>query len=330
MFKIFITNTIYDSFVSTEEQKTASSRSNLYKILKQQTTMILTAEQTEKLKTHPEDVLKNPSSLYILDITSYDALAIQRKYGVLCLSGENLDISQLIDVNDAFISNKHTKLANGWDTVLNSVETLPSNALILADRYIFHSTNASDGDGFANIEAILTELLPHQFDVEKEYHVCIIFNKDDSAYKFSDVIKRLEEIKQNLNRDYPIKMEVLAIHKKSKLYDKLHNRVILSNYYMVEAAHKLAAFDVDTGTARQIIIPLTLFTESSLTGASSAPLVDIDQNIEAIKDFSDFVSKVSTYTDYLYAENGKRISPCNGIKNRLLKYNDNCSTKSNN
>ena len=263
--------------------------------------------------------MKHPSSLYILDIPESSAKNIQRDYGVICLCGDNPDISPLIDVNDTFVSNRNKKLAKGWDTVLDSVETLPSNALILADRYIFHATNASDGDGFANIEAILNELLPHQFDAKKEYHVCIIFNKEESAYKFCDIILRLEKIKQNLHRDYPIKMEALAVYKDSKLYEKLHNRVILSNYYMVEAAHKLAAFNNDKGTTRQIIIPLALFTESSLVGVSSAPLEDINQNIEAIKDFSVFVSKVSSYTDYFYSVNGKRINHCYGIKNRLLK-----------
>jgi hypothetical protein len=54
-------------------------------------------------------------------------------------------------------------------------------------------------------------------------------------------------------------------------------------------------------------------------GASSAPLRAIKQNLAAIKDFSEYVTKVKTFDKYLYALNGERKEKCSGIKNRLLK-----------
>ena len=80
MFKIIITDSVYQDIIRTEEQRPLSGRSYLYQLLMQQPVQQLSAEQTEKLRQHPEEVLKNPSALYILQISHTEALAIQ-KYG---------------------------------------------------------------------------------------------------------------------------------------------------------------------------------------------------------------------------------------------------------
>ena len=109
-------------------------------------------KDTERFKLHPEDVLKNPSSLYILDITHAEALAIQKTYGVLCVSGDSPDITLLIDINDIHITKEQEKLGRGWDTVLDSVEPLPSNALLLTDRYLFAFKRPNAGEYQGHIE----------------------------------------------------------------------------------------------------------------------------------------------------------------------------------
>lgn len=60
MFKILISENIYNHIMGVEASKAEAARSKLYKLLKQQPTQQLTAEQTQQLKTHPEDVLKDP------------------------------------------------------------------------------------------------------------------------------------------------------------------------------------------------------------------------------------------------------------------------------
>lgn len=320
MFKSIISDTVYQRILSTEEQKAVSARSYLYKLLKQQPLLTLSAAETEGLKIHPEDVLKNPSALYILDIAAADALSIRRQYGVLCLSGEYPDISPLIDVNDIHISDDREKLGRGWDSVLDSVETLPSNALLLTDRYLFAFRHPNAGDGIANIHEILHELLPRQFD-GGDYHVTIIFDNQNkhSSYTFNDIATQLEHVKKQLNRYYPIMIELLGIMSDCPLYSKLHNRMIISNYYLVEAGHKLAAFNKDRGTARQMLIPLALFTESSLNGTSTPPLNAISHLLRTLSDFSKSLSRRFNHDDYLYAVNGKRMEKCLSIRNRLIK-----------
>lgn len=320
MFKIYISYSAFDRIISAEEQRPTAGRSNLYRLLKQQPVQKLTDEDTKKLKANPEEVLINPSALYILDISPSEALGIQRSYGVMCLSGERPDISTLIDTNDVHISNEQEKLGRGWDSVLDSVEKLPSNALLLTDRYLFAFRQPNAGDGLANIRDILDQLLPQQF-LGGDYHVTIVFDdmSKHESYSFDEIATKLNRIKTQLRRDYPIMIEVLGITPDCSIYNKLHNRLIISNYFLVEASHKLAAFNADRGTARQMLIPMTLFTEGSLNGTSTPPLKAIEQTITTLRDFSKSLSQLTDHNVYLYAVNGKRMERCMSMRNRLLK-----------
>jgi hypothetical protein len=322
MFKVYISDSVYDRIINVEEQRAMSGRSNLYKLLKQQPVQLLTEEDTEKLKEHPEDVLKNPSSLYILNITHAEALAIQKSYGVMCVSGDSPNISPLIDINDIHIAKEQEKLGRGWDTVLDSVEPLPSNALLLTDRYLFAFKYPNAANGIANIKSILDELLPKQFQ-GGDYHITVIFDNKakDVDYTFEEIALLLEDVKQQLHREYPITMEVLGITPKCPIYKKFHNRMIMSNYYLVEASHKLAAFNKDMGTTRQLLLPLALFTESSLNANSTPPLDAINHTLSTLRKFSKSLSYLpeSAHSTYLYAVNGVRKDKCLSIRNRLIK-----------
>lgn len=318
MFKVYISESAYNGITGSA----TTGQSYLGKLLKQQPVQILTPSDKDAYKAHPENVLKNPSALYILDISAAEALAIQRTYGVMCLSSNSPDISPLIDVNDIHYSHENVKLGRGWDTVLDSVENLPSNALLLTDRYLFAFRRPDAGDGIANIKDILNELLPKQFQ-GGNYHVTIIFDNmsKDTSYTFIDIATLLEEVKQKIGRDYPITMELLGITKTCSLYNKLHNRMIISNYYMVEAAHKLAAFNKDVATARQLLLPMALFTESSLEGRSTPPLDAITQTLKTLRNFSKSLPHLpeSAHHSYSYAVNGKLMDKCLSIRNRIIK-----------
>lgn len=321
MFKVIITDTIYNQIVAAEEKKDKNARSYLYKLMQQQQTQKITEAEASHLKSHPEDVLKNPSSLYILDVARNEAAGIQKKYGVMCLSSDNLQISQLIDVNDIHIPEPKRKRGRGWDTVLDSVENLPSNALLISDRYLFSFRSNDAGDGLINVRSILNELLPHQFE-GKDYHVTIIFDKDKihDSYSFEEIVFKLNNIKDQLGRTYPIMMEVLGITEDCDIYLNMHSRRIISNYYLVEASHKLAAFNKeDEGTVQQTLIPLALFTESSLNGFSASPLDSINQTLTTIRDFHKSLSSKKYHDDYVYAVNGKCMEKCMGIRSRLIK-----------
>ena len=344
MFKVFIAENILRNIVKAESQRPNNSRSNLFKILRSAKNLYVTmdapdlewikqlkddfgltadttrTEYIKKIPTKPESVLKNPSSLFILDIPLVEAKKIQAEYGVICRSGVDINISTLIDINDEHTTDKNKPLGRGWDTVLDSVEPLPSNALILTDRYLFKTTNANYGNGFDNVRSILTELLPRELNTT--YHITVIFDKDsiDALYNFQTIAKRLNDIKEEFKHPYPITMEVLGITGKNETYHNLHNRRIVSNYFVVKMDYRLAAFNKAVGTVDQTITPQVLFTEDSLDRHSTAPLKSMQQIISTLRNFSHSLSSSSTKHDsYYYAVNGQWMEKCIAIRNRLIK-----------
>lgn len=344
MFKVFIAEKILRNIIQTESQRPNNSRSNLFKILKSAPNLYvamdapdlawveqlkadydLTADTTRtkyinNIPSKPESVLKNPSSLFILDIPLAEAKKIQLEYGVICRSGVDTNISTLIDINDEHTTDKNKPLGRGWDSVLDSVEFLPSNALILTDRYLFKTTNANYGNGFDNVRNILTELLPRELNTT--YHITVIFDKDsiNALYNFQTIAKRLNDIKEEFKRPYPITMEVLGITGKNETYYNLHNRRIVSNYFVVKMDYSLAAFNKTVGTADQTITPQVLFTEDSLNAHSTAPLKSMEQIISTLREFSNSLSSPYTkHNSYYYAVNGEWMEKCIAIRNRLIK-----------
>lgn len=316
MFKVYISESSYKGITGS----VATAQSYLGKLLKQQPLQLLKEDDTKRYIAHPENVLKNPTALYILDIPAAEALAIQRIYGVMCVSSAAPDITPLIDINDEHTTEKRVPTGRGWDSVLDSVEHMPSNALILNDRYLFKTTNAVYGNGFDNIRSILTQLLPRELNAK--YHIAVIFDRDeiDSLYNFNSIAKRLNDIALEFKKPYDIVTEVLGLSEGKEIYYKFHNRRIVSNYFVVKMDYTLAAFNKTEGTSEQTIIPQVLFTEESLNKRSSAPLQSMQQITKALQSFSESLNSPSMdHNSYSYAINGQRKERCLTITNRLIK-----------
>ena len=344
MFNVFIAEEILRDIFLAENRRTVNTRSNMFKVLKSAKNLYVAmddpdiewikqlkkeyglvadtarTEYIKKIPANPETVLKNPSSLFLLDIPFAEAKNIQKAFGVMCLSGTDTNISPLIDIYDEHTTDKGKPLGRGWDAVLDTVEQIPSNALILTDRYLFKTTNPRYGNGFDNIRSILTELLPRELNTT--YHITVIFdkNKIDARYDFQTIAKRLNRIKEDFKRSYPITMEVLGISDKNGTYHNLHNRRIVSNYFVVKMDYRLAAFNKNVGTVDQTIIPQVLFTQESLNGRSSAPLKSMQQIVSALRDFSNKLSSpLTNHNSYCYAVDGQWMEKCIAIRNRLIK-----------
>ena len=344
MFRVFITENNLKQIITSESQKPELSRSYLYKIIKAVKKPYVFSETKDakwvnELKTyhgimpdfsksdyiknisaHPETTLLNPSSLFVLDISIIEAQKIQTSYGVMCLCSQNLNAGRLLDTNDEHTTDEGEEFGLGWGTVLKSIKALPSNSLILTDRYFFSAEYPPHGNGIINIHNILDALLPQKF--LGVYDVTIVFDPDKINKKyigFNEVVTKINKVKQLIDRDYPINMEILGITEDCDIYEELHNRRIVSNYYIVKAEHKLAAFNKNIATCLQTITPQVLFTVDSLNGNSTPPLKAIDHVISTIREFSDEVHRLSDHTIYSYALNGKCLNTCTGVINRLLK-----------
>ncbi|MBR1682015.1 MAG: hypothetical protein IJ767_05705 [Bacteroidaceae bacterium] len=314
--KIFIADKTLLRIDAEEKQKPKDKRSFLYKLVcaYPNDLVVLKGNQVQP----EEQLLQHPSSLYVLDVPILEAERLQKSYGVCCVGGEHPSIATLIDTNDEHTTNDGEPLGQGWATALQSLRGVPSNALLLSDRYLFTNVSAGKGNGIANVHAILDVLLPQRF--LGEYHVTIVFDveKIHTTYTFNDIVARLERVKQSLHRDYPIMMEVLGISEDCPVYTKLHNRRIVSNYYIVKAEHRLAAFNGNIATSQQTITPQVLFTVDSLNGHSTPPLKSIEQMTAALRSFSHWTRNLMDHSAYCYAVNGERMERCRGVRNRMV------------
>lgn len=320
MYKTIIAQSVYDRIIAAEKAKPTSQQSVLYKVLCQYDKLLINPAENENYTLHPDKVLKRPSALYILDVPETVTAKIQSDYGVMCLSGDNPDITPLIDIYDEHTTNTREPYDRGWHKVLDSIKHIPSNALILTDRYLFKNTNNWYGNGFSNFRSILSELLPTQ--LKTPYHITVVFFKDgiNDSYSFESIAKRLYDIALEFKDPSDIMVEALCLIDKKGVYHHLHNRRIVSNYYVVKTDYTLAAFDKAVGTSEQTIIPQVLFTEESLKKQSSPPLMAQQQIITALSNFSKSLSYPDMEHDsYLYAANGMRLDNCQTLRNRLLK-----------
>ena len=340
MLKVFISNSVLSDIIFQAEDDSKTSHDLLYKILKCRTTTIYVSEKYQgefpvevglfclnygnipkedrcgyisDILSNPSAVLKEPTSVFLLDVEPCVANDIQEKYGVICLAKEDAYKAgaMLMDDNKEYSTDNNKEFHNGWATVLAGIKQLPSNSLIINDRYLFSNLENSKGDGFKNLRQILQFLLPMKF-AEREtgiqYHVLIVFDPEEiyDSQLFQSVTEKLIKMITCM-RKYTIKLEVLGITKWMKtdnIHFRLHNRRIVSNYYIIKAEQQLAAFNDTKGTCCQTITPQRFFTEDSLLKetSSSSPQRSIQQLVEVFEDFDPNIHIGSKgYKAYYYA-----------------------------
>ena len=347
MLKIFITAQILADFVSKESTKSDEERSSFYHILKnkryskiyvgtidnqsmdkinnfkQMYDIAIDKSKSEYVDSIPLDnslVLNEPNSLFVLNISKDVANTISYKYGVLCFSADGIDDKNLIDQNIEFSPSTKEYVAGGWSSILQNVKTIPSNALIIVDRYLFAKDTESFNNGIHNLFNILKSLLPEKFDKKNNYHVCVVFSpstgKSKKKLTFEKLATLVNKKKYILARNYHIDIEMVLIPSNSRFYDDTHNRRIVSNYYIVRAEHQLSAFFGVSSSCSQTLTPQRLFTYFCLRNNSDPPMKSIEQTTKTLKDLSNILKSEIQQGLCNYALNGKTLIPekCKGIK----------------
>ncbi len=284
-------------------------------------------------------VLENPNAVFLLNIEAKDAENIQKNYGVICQSIDAID-------DDVLTKAYEYDLFDGQEGVDWSVyfdkknHKLPSNALIICDRYIFSANKESDLKerkdalqlGLSNIRSILNSLLPKKHN--DEYNVLIVF--DSSTFDKSEEIEMnmfnsiVEDLKNYADgnkkvRRYKIRFDLVSIDHNCINYKMLHNRRIISNYFMVRAEYKLRAFKDNVSTVTQTIFYDGLFSKIvplSPNGPDS-PIKSQLQIINCIRELikSGSCRKYASIVDNVKLDNISVSRVCNTCTNRLMTNN---------
>lgn len=236
------------------------------------TTVKTDAEYINDIPNNSRRVLENPNAVFLLNIKSEDADKIQNQYGVICQSIDNIDDDVLTKAYEYDLSDGQEGV--DWDVYFDkSNHRLPSNALIICDQYIFSGdskTGAKDmmDLGLSNIRGILNSVLPRRHN--DEYNVLIVFDSSTLTQNEEQEMKMFKSIASNLKnyadgikkvRRYKIRFDLISIDHNCINYKMLHNRRIISNYFVIRAEYKLRAFKDNVSTVSQTIFYDALFSK---------------------------------------------------------------------
>ena len=134
--------------------------------------------------------------------------------------------------------------------------------------------------------------------------VSIIFDgtKIKEGFEMKDVVTKVNKVKKTLVGHTSFDMELISIDSNCYNYDKTHDRFIVSNYFYIDATHKIKAFRSDKTTlAEQNIHFKYLYSEGiGKNKKPSIPEVTQDRVLKAI-----YGALNKSKAEILYAINGQ-------------------------
>lgn len=302
------------------------------------TTVKTDAEYINDIPHNSRRVLENPDAVFLLSITVKDAENIQNKYGVICQSIDAIDDEVLTKAYEFDLSEGQEGV--DWEVYFDkSNHTLPSNALIICDRYIFSADSKSGPKitqealelGLSNIRGILNSVLPKRHN--DEYNVLIVFDSSTFNQSEEQEMKMFKSIVSNLKdyadgnkkvRHYKIRFDLISIDHNCINYKKLHNRRIISNYFVVRADYKLQAFKDNVSMATQTIFYDALFSKI-VPMKPNGPDSPIKSQLQTVNSIRELIQNGNCrkYASIVDKQNDIDVTTiCKTCTNRLMANNN--------
>lgn len=256
-------------------------------------------EVAEDIKKDTKNVLELVNPAYILDYSEQEATEISRKYGVIFLPTQNTPEPAIAETGWTLDTSDDSK-EQSWDFFLSGIKT-KYNSLVIIDRYFFSSEyGESLEDSKFNLRSILNILLPKE--QMHKFTVSIIFDITKADKEMQELATEVNKIKKTLVGHTSFDMELISIDSNCYNYDKTHDRFIVSNYFVIDAAHKIKAFRTDkTVLTEQNIHFKYLYSEGIRENdKSSKPEVSQDRILKAVCD-----AMHTSKREMLHAANGQ-------------------------
>lgn len=209
-------------------------------------------DYNKEIRSNPSCLLDNQVMAYLLDINEKDADIIQTSFGVLCQSTQDLSECKLAYIPTSYdIIKGQTK--HSWKELFNDDNHIPTNTLIILDRYLFcYDAPLACGypEAIENLKKIFFATLPD--NLLTDFHILLVFSagsgvKLDTRYSASDAATKLNDyIKNILKKPYQVILEFFTINDSNVAnFDETHNRKMLSNYYLASADKSIKVFDAN-------------------------------------------------------------------------------------
>lgn len=252
-----------------------------------------------EIKEDNSKVLDLINPAYILDFKEDEAKKIENKYGVLFYSTKNAPKPILVKRGWSIDTSDNSK-PNTWDYFLKGNQ-VKLNSFLIVDRYFFSSeAGETIDDSLFNLRSILNVLLPST-NMYK-FTVSIIFDESRSDLSMSELATKVNKIKKSILGKTPFTLELISIDSNCYKYEDTHDRFIVSNYFVINATHKIKAFNArNQSLCGQKLFFDYLYSNGIEEGdISSTPEVSQDRVLKAICD-----AIHTSKSEITYAANGQ-------------------------
>lgn len=200
----------------------------------------------------PENIADDPFGVFVLDVSKEEAARLQGEYGIVCVSGEDMDFNCLTKIYMDIYVKEDVKDENKdslWTKVLKYTKGIPANAFVVLDKYLFQRDSGPNGYGINAAADIIKMVLPASH--KGDFHISFLVGKETGKGTRKKI--RLEDIANWLqlkvdneikDKSYNVNVELVAYdwvdkEKNPDLWKVqvayLHDRYILSNYYFANA-----------------------------------------------------------------------------------------------
>ena len=252
-----------------------------------------------EIKEDNSKVLELINPTYILNFNEKEAKAIEEKYGVIFLPTQNTP-QPILAKRGWDIDTMDESKPNTWEYFLTK-NNAPLNSIVIVDRYLFSSqAGETFEDSLFNLRAILNILLPTR-NIHK-FVVSIIFDESKSDFEMQELATKVNKVKKSIIGKTPFTLELISIDSNCYMYEETHDRFIISNYFVINATHKIKAFNANKDSmCNQKLFFDYLYSKGIEEGdISSTPEVSQDRILKAICE-----SLRTSKTEIHYAVNGQ-------------------------
>lgn len=252
-----------------------------------------------EIKEDNSKVLELVNPAYILDFKAEEAKAIEEKYGVIFLSTKDTP-KPVLARRGWDIDTMDESKPNSWDYFLRS-NRVCLNSLVIVDRYFFsNQVGETFDDSLFNLWAILNVFVPKKH--MHKFTVSIVFDETKSEFPMAQLASRVNKVKKDIVGRTPFTLELISINSDCYKYEDTHDRFIVSNYFVINATHKIKAF---TSNQKALCGQTLFFNYLYSKGIeeydiSSTPEVSQDRILKAVCD-----SIHTSKNEILYAANGQ-------------------------
>lgn len=195
----------------------------------------------------PQAARSHSCDIFILDSGKEESERVGEKTGTAVIASFD-DKPECLKKSDVgVIIPEGDEMCVSWEQFFRKVSIsprIPSNALVLIDRYMFAKSGGfsdESDDAIYNLEHILNSILPPK--LAYEFQVLIVAQKPwKSDLDIAALYESFEAIRKRLKRPYMIVFELALFDLKSSIYGESHDRKIISNYFLGDFSHGFKVF----------------------------------------------------------------------------------------